>query len=116
MLRDILSWSFPIGQLFGIMIRIHLVLPIVMLGLVGRAWLGKSATGIEPPTGTWQDASMLVVMMFIGILIHELGHCFAARYMDGEADEVLLWPLGGLAVSLRRQLNLCWLQNSMRDC
>jgi Zn-dependent protease len=30
-------------------------------------------------------------------LLHELGHCFAARYNDGEADEVLLWPLGGLA-------------------
>jgi Zn-dependent protease len=31
------------------------------------------------------------------VLLHEFGHCFAARAVEGEADEVLLWPLGGLA-------------------
>jgi stage IV sporulation protein FB len=91
-MRDVLSWSFPIGQLFGIMIRVHFVLPIVMVGLIGRAWVGK-----DYPVGAWQDASMLMALMFVSILLHEFGHCFAARYMDGEADEVLLWPLGGLA-------------------
>src|SRR5207244_2083241 len=35
--------------------------------------------------------------LFVAILLHELGHCFAARWMEGEANEVLLWPLGGLA-------------------
>jgi stage IV sporulation protein FB len=91
-LRDVLSWSFPIVQLFGIMIRVHIVLPIVLLGLIGRVAVGK-----DYPPGTWQDASMLMGLMFFSILLHEFGHCFAARFMDGEADEVLLWPLGGLA-------------------
>jgi Zn-dependent protease len=91
-LRDALSWSFPICQLFGIMIRVHLVLPIVMLGLIGRVAVGK-----DFPANSWQDAAMLMALMFFSILLHELGHCFAARFMDGEADEVLLWPLGGLA-------------------
>ena len=91
-MRDVLSWSFPIGQLFGIMIRVHFVLPLVMLGLVGRFAVNK-----DYPAGAWQDMAMLMGLMFISILLHELGHCFAARYMDGEADEVLLWPLGGLA-------------------
>src|SRR5207244_11977431 len=30
-------------------------------------------------------------------LLHEFGHCFGARLVDGDAHEVLLWPLGGLA-------------------
>ena len=92
MLRDVLSWSFPIGQLFGIVIRVHFVLPVVMIGLIGRVAMGK-----DFPAGTWQDAAMLMVMLFFSVLIHEFGHCFAARYMEGEATDVLLWPLGGLA-------------------
>ncbi len=96
-MRDVLSWSFPIGQVFGIMVRVHLVLPIVMIGLIGRAWLGKDGFGKEYPIGAWQDATMLMILLFVSILLHEFGHCFAARYMEGEADEVLLWPLGGLA-------------------
>jgi len=31
-MRDVLSWSFPIGQLFSIMIRVHFTLPLVFLG------------------------------------------------------------------------------------
>jgi stage IV sporulation protein FB len=80
------------GQLFGISIRVHIVLPVVFLGLVGRVAVGK-----DYPANTWQDAAMLLGLMFASILLHEFGHCFAARFMDGEADEVLLWPLGGLA-------------------
>ena len=40
---------------------------------------------------------MLVALLFLSVLMHEFGHCFAARFMDGEADEILMWPLGGLA-------------------
>jgi stage IV sporulation protein FB len=91
-LRDVLSWSFPIGQLFGIMIRIHLILPIVMVSLIARAALVEKS-----PAGAWQDATMLMAIMFFSVLLHEFGHCFAARFMDGESDEILMWPLGGLA-------------------
>ena len=91
-MRDVISWSFPIGQLFGITIRIHLILPLVAIGLIGREAVRKEAVA-----GAWEDAAMLMALMFLAVLLHELGHCFAARYMDGEADEVLLWPLGGLA-------------------
>ena len=91
-MRDVISWSFPMGQLFGIAIRVHFVLPLVVIGLVGRQYMNKDAV-----PGSWEDVLILMVLMFLSILVHEFGHCFAARYMDGEADEVLLWPLGGLA-------------------
>ncbi len=93
MVRDVLSWSFSIGQLFGIAIRVHFVLPIVMIGLIGREAFREGA-----PPGSWQDAAMLMGLMFLSVLVHEFGHCFAARFMDGEADEILMWPLGGLAM------------------
>jgi Zn-dependent protease len=37
------------------------------------------------------------VVLFGSVLLHEFGHCFGARYMGGEAREILIWPLGGLA-------------------
>ena len=105
-MRDVLSWSFPIGQLFGIVIRVHLVLPLVVIGLIGRVAFGK-VDGQAYIAGSWIDATMVMALMFVSILLHEFGHCFAARFMDGEADEVLLWPLGGLAFC--RSLPHTWL-------
>src|SRR5687768_14584198 len=64
-----------------------------MIGLIGREAFREGA-----PPGSWQDAAMLMGLLFLSVLLHEFGHCFAARYMDGEADEILLWPLGGLAM------------------
>jgi len=91
-MRDPFTWSFPLGQLFGITIRVHLLLPLVIAGLVAR--VGFDDTAIP---GTWIDAAMLMGLLCISVLLHEFGHCFAARRMDGEANDVLLWPLGGLA-------------------
>ncbi len=35
--------------------------------------------------------------LFVLVLLHEFGHCVACRAVGGEADEILMWPLGGLA-------------------
>jgi stage IV sporulation protein FB len=90
-MRDPFSWAFPLGSLFGILIKVHVLLPLVMLGLV----LQTTKDSFYP--GTWIDASMLMGLLFVTVFVHEMGHCFAARRVEGEASEVLLWPLGGLA-------------------
>jgi stage IV sporulation protein FB len=90
-MRDPFSWSFPIGRLFGISVRIHFLFPLVCLGLILRTTTDKFFAG------TWIDMTMVLGLLFFTVLLHELGHCFAARRVGGEANEVLLWPLGGLA-------------------
>jgi stage IV sporulation protein FB len=35
--------------------------------------------------------------LFLLVLLHEYGHCFACRRVGGTADQILMWPLGGLA-------------------
>ncbi len=101
-MRDPFTWSFPIGRLFGVTVRIHLLFPLVALGLVLRYGLAPAVgdpnagdKGVIP--GTWIDAAMVIALLFLTVLLHEFGHCFAARRVGGEANEVLLWPLGGLA-------------------
>ena len=37
------------------------------------------------------------ISLWITVLFHELGHCFAGYLVGGHTDKVLLWPLGGLA-------------------
>lgn len=35
--------------------------------------------------------------LFLIVLMHEFGHSMACRQVGGRADEIVLWPLGGLA-------------------
>ncbi len=35
--------------------------------------------------------------LFALVLMHEFGHSFACRQVGGRADEIVLWPLGGIA-------------------
>src|SRR5262245_45575733 len=89
-MRDPLSWSFPIGRFFGISVRIHLLFLFFMVGMVGRGALAQ-------PRSYALDALYIQLILFLSVLLHEFGHCFAARRVDGDASEILLWPLGGLA-------------------
>jgi Zn-dependent protease len=91
-MRDPLSWSLPLGRLFGIPIKVHVLFPVVAVGLILRV-----ATQEGTPAGIWLDASMLMGLLFVSVLLHELGHCAGGRYVEGDAREILLWPLGGLA-------------------
>src|SRR5262245_40954588 len=91
-MQDPFAWSVPFGRLFGITIRMHVLFPAVAVGLILRAAFDK-----ELPAGASMDATVVVFVLFLSVLLHEFGHCFAARSVNGDAQEVLLWPLGGLA-------------------
>jgi Zn-dependent protease len=42
-------------------------------------------------------ALMYGPILLLTVAIHELGHSLAARHVGGQAEGILLWPLGGLA-------------------
>jgi Zn-dependent protease len=92
-MRNLLTWSLPLGHLFGIPIRIHVLFPVVVLGLILREVFPPPRSGPGFPV----VACILMGLLFVSVLLHELGHCYGARLVDGEAREILLWPLGGLA-------------------
>ena len=89
-----INWSFPVGSLLGIRIRLHV---LFVLGAV--ILLAHSAS--QAGGGSWLMAVVeglgSVVILFLIVLLHEFGHCFGARYVGGSAHEILMWPLGGLA-------------------
>ncbi len=44
---------------------------------------------------TWNILEYLA--LFVIVLIHEFGHALACRQVGGRADQIVLWPLGGVA-------------------
>ncbi len=91
------AWSVPLFRAFGIRVRLHLLFIVI-----AAAYLLWSLVRPDAAVGPGLVLSA-VIPLFALVLIHEFGHCFACRRVGGEADEILLWPLGGLAVCLPPQ-------------
>lgn len=88
-LRWLMTGSVPLFTAFGIRVRAHAAL-IVLAGLI--LLFGVGAGGVGPRV-------QFVTALFGIVLLHEFGHCFAARWVGGNADEILMTPLGGLAMT-----------------
>jgi len=80
-----LNWSPTVGHLFRIRIRVHILFILV---IIFRLISAQGGLGF---TAGW------LAILFGSVLLHEFGHCFAARHVGGSADDILMWPLGGLA-------------------
>ena len=78
--------------LFGIPVRVHPFFWLVAL-LLG---LG----GVNHYQDRAQALLIWIVVIFISILLHELGHAFAIRYYGWEPS-VTLYALGGMATHHR---------------
>lgn len=86
----LMTGSVPLFTAFDIRVRAHAML-LLYVGLVLVFGLG--------PGFTWQDRLLNVGALFTIVLLHEFGHCFAARAVRGEANEIVMHPLGGLALA-----------------
>lgn len=92
-MRDPMSWALPLFRAFGIPVKVHIFFFVVTFGLFFRQITLPQFQDIW-----WGDVFLLMVVVVFGvILLHEFGHCFGARFVDGDAKEILIWPLGGLA-------------------
>jgi stage IV sporulation protein FB len=75
-------WSIPCGNWFMTRVRVSILVPLLIL----FAW---------PKFG--KLAFVMGGVLLLSLLIHELSHIFAVRLTGGVGNEVLIWPLGGLA-------------------
>lgn len=83
------SWAFTLYRAWGIRVRVHFFyiiwVIIKMLQSMPQGQLGAAYMGI------------ILASLFVLVLLHEYGHCIVCRRVGGEADDILMWPLGGLA-------------------
>lgn len=84
-----LQWAVPLYTAWGIRVRVHIL--FIIFSLVGLI------SSIDPNGLGLVYAAFGMVCLFVLVLLHEYGHCLACRWVGGEADDILMWPLGGLA-------------------
>src|SRR5262249_29987097 len=80
--------AFPIFRLAGIRVYLHFTWFIV-----AALEISRFEGGYHNPI--WQVFEYLA--LFAIVLMHEFGHALACRQTGGQADKIVLWPLGGIA-------------------
>jgi Zn-dependent protease len=64
------------------------------------SWFLVAAYEIESRKGRYSSVTWNVLeylALFLIVLMHEFGHALACRQVGGRADQIVLWPLGGVA-------------------
>ncbi len=80
--------TWPLFTVRGIRVFLHWSWILVAVYHINK---GK---GMYPHIG-WDIAEY--VTLFGIVLLHEFGHAFATRQVGGTANQILLWPFGGIA-------------------
>lgn len=86
-----MSWSWRVGRVLGIDVYVH----FTFLLLLGWVLLIHYFVRYD-----WSDALEEVLFITVGfgtILLHELGHAFAARHYGIPTKDITLLPIGGVA-------------------
>lgn len=91
-----MTWSVTVGRFLNITVRVHAIFLLFIVIEVIRAARAK-ATLADPFSHGFWPVVLAMICLFGIVLLHEFGHCLACRKVGGQADEILMWPLGGLA-------------------
>ena len=85
-----MKWSFQIGKLFGIPIRIHLtfLLLLFFVGISGSKYGGSTGTLF---------GMISIVLIFLCVVLHEIGHSLVARHYGIVVRDIILLPIGGVS-------------------
>src|SRR5580693_6917639 len=64
------------------------------------SWFLVAAYEIQTRKGSYSSLTWNVLeylALFLIVMIHEFGHALACRQVGGTANQIVLWPLGGVA-------------------
>src|SRR5437667_12665273 len=64
------------------------------------SWFLVAAFEISGRAGTYSSVSWNILeylALFLIVMLHEFGHALACRQVGGRANQIVLWPLGGVA-------------------
>jgi Zn-dependent protease/predicted transcriptional regulator len=88
-----MGWSFPIARIAGIDIKVHVTFFLI---LVFGALSGIEYGAIGAAFGV-----LLMLLLFLCVTLHELGHSITAQRLGIPVREIVLLPLGGVALMSR---------------
>src|SRR6267378_4982921 len=88
---SIMKWSWRIARVAGIEVFMHATFLLLL------AWVGVTD---YLPRHSWQAAArgiVFVLILFVIIVLHELGHALTARRFGIRTLDITLLPIGGVA-------------------
>ncbi len=88
-----MNWSPTIVRVGEIAIKMHVSF-LLLIGFEAWRWREQGVIGMLFGVG-------LIVLLFVCVVLHELGHALAARSVGIPVREILLLPIGGLAFLTR---------------
>ena len=87
-MNNLTAGSLPLFRIAGIQVYLHWTwLVVAYFEIVNRVNRYQSMT--------WNVIEYLA--LFGIVLLHEFGHALACRQVGGQANRIMLWPLGGVA-------------------
>jgi Zn-dependent protease len=87
-MNNLTAGSFPLFRVAGIQVYLH------------WSWLLVAYVEIGNRVNRYQSMTWNVIeylALFGIVLLHEFGHALACRQVGGQANRIMLWPLGGVA-------------------
>lgn len=91
--------SWEIGRALGIPIRIHASWFVVFLlatWTLSTDYLPESLPGLSPGR-YWVMGAVAAALLFLSVLLHELGHSYVAQYYRIPIEQITLFLFGGVA-------------------
>ena len=96
--QDPMSWSIHVANIRSVALRVHVLFLLFILVDLSRAVIvGREATSYMPLGFAWTACSLLALLILV--LGHEAAHVLVAKRLRARPVEVLIWPLGGLAIT-----------------
>lgn len=79
-----MQWSFKIGSIWGIPIRLHITFVLLMALVLALSYQNLYFF-------------YLVLFLFIFVVVHELSHSYVARRYNIKVRDIVLYPIGGVS-------------------
>lgn len=92
---NIKNGSLFLFRLLGVNVYVHWSWAIVAAIQIFRARDNKGLFSQQPHDIGYHIA--IYLCLFLIVLIHEYGHALACKSVGGKAEQIMLWPLGGVA-------------------
>ncbi|HIC90429.1 MAG TPA: site-2 protease family protein [Anaerolineae bacterium] len=87
-----MNWSLQVARVQGIPIRIHVTFLLTVFYFAFQGW--------SLMNGAMKGAAIgaaSVSLLFVCVVLHELGHSLVAQAFGEEVRDITLWPIGGVA-------------------
>jgi Zn-dependent protease len=84
--------SLHMGRIMGVDVNIHPTFAFVFVWAFLQWGIGRDGGIVAFGLGC-----IFVLLLFVSVLLHELGHCAMAQHFGIRVLDITLWPFGGVA-------------------